>query len=93
MLQGEEAKIKAYDPVAIPVARGILKEVAYCKDPYDTANGCDALVILTEWEEFKRLDFNKIKKLMKAPILIDGRNIFEPEKMKSLGFIYKSIGR
>ncbi|MCJ7645668.1 UDP-glucose/GDP-mannose dehydrogenase family protein [bacterium] len=93
MLQGEEAKIKAYDPVAIPVARGILKEVAYCKDPYDTANGCDALVILTEWEEFKRLDFNKIKKLMKAPILIDGRNIFEPEKMKRLGFIYKSIGR
>jgi UDPglucose 6-dehydrogenase len=93
MLQREEAKIKAYDPVAIPVARGILKEVAYCKDPYDTANGCDALVILTEWEEFKRLDFNKIKKLMKAPILIDGRNIFEPEKMKRLGFIYKSIGR
>jgi UDPglucose 6-dehydrogenase len=93
MLQGEEAKIKAYDPVAIPVARGILKEVAYCKDPYDTANGCDVLVILTEWEEFKRLDLSKIKRLMKAPILIDGRNIFEPERMKHLGFIYKGIGR
>ncbi len=93
MLQREEAKIKAYDPVAIPVARGILKEVTYCKDSYDTANGCDALVILTEWEEFKKLDLKKIKKLMKAPIIVDGRNIFEPEKMKSLGFIYKSIGR
>jgi len=93
MLQKEEAKIKAYDPVAIPVARQILKEVTYCKDPYETAKGTDALVILTEWEEFKRLDFNKIKKLMKAPIVIDGRNIFEPEKMKRLGFIYKSIGR
>ena len=93
MLQGEEAKIKAYDPVAIPVARGILKEVTYCKDSYDTANGCDALVVLTEWEEFKRLDLKKIKRLMKAPIIVDGRNIFEPEKMKRLGFIYKSIGR
>ena len=93
MLQREEAKIKAYDPVAIPVARGILKEVTYCKNPYDTANGCDALVIVTEWEEFKRLDLKKIKGLMRAPILIDGRNIFEPEKMKRLGFIYKSIGR
>jgi len=93
MLQGEEAKIKAYDPVAIPVAKRILKEVTYCKDPYDTADGCDALVIVTEWEEFKKLDLNKIKRLMKAPILIDGRNIFEPQKMKRLGFIYKSIGR
>jgi len=93
MLQREEAKIRAYDPVTIPVARGILKEVTYCKDPYDVANGCDALVVLTEWEEFKKLDLNKIKKLMKAPILIDGRNIFDPEKMKSLGFIYRSIGR
>ncbi len=93
MLQKEEAKIKVYDPVAIPVAKGILKEVTYCKDSYDTANGCDALVILTEWEEFKKLDLKKIKRLMKAPIIVDGRNIFEPEKMKSLGFIYKSIGR
>jgi len=93
MLQREEAKIKVYDPVAIPVAKGILKEVTYCKDPYETANGCDALVILTEWEEFKRLDLKKIKGLMRAPIIIDGRNIFEPEKMKRLGFIYKSIGR
>jgi len=93
MLQREEAKIKVYDPVAIPVAKGILKEVTYCKDPYETANGCDALVILTEWEEFKKIDLKKIKRLMKAPIIIDGRNIFEPEKMKRLGFIYKSIGR
>jgi len=93
MLQKEEARIKAYDPVAIPVARGILKEVSYCKDPYETARGCDAIVILTEWEEFKRLNLKKIKTLMKAPIIIDGRNIFEPGKMKSLGFIYKGIGR
>jgi len=93
MLQREEAKIKAYDPVAIPVARRILKEVTYCEDSYETANGCDALVILTEWEAFKKIDLKKIKRLMKAPIIVDGRNIFEPEKMKSLGFIYKSIGR
>jgi len=93
MLRREEARIKAYDPVAIPGAREILKEVTYCKDPYETANGCDALVILTEWEEFRKLDLNKIKRLMKAPIMIDGRNIFEPEKMKRLGFIYRGIGR
>jgi len=93
MLQKEEAKIRAYDPVAIPVARKIVKEVTYCKDPYDVANGCDALVVLTEWEQFKKLDLNKVKRLMRAPILIDGRNIFDPEKMKGLGFIYRSIGR
>lgn len=92
-LQQEGAKIKAYDPVAGPRAREILKNVQYCKDPYCVAKGSDALVIITDWPEFKKLDLKKIKTLLNQPVIIDGRNIYDPEKMKKLGFVYKSIGR
>ncbi|MBI2541527.1 UDP-glucose/GDP-mannose dehydrogenase family protein [Candidatus Woesearchaeota archaeon] len=92
-LQKEGAKIKAYDPEAAEKAKHILNGIEYCKDAYEAAKGADALVILTEWEEFKNLDLNKIKSLMRHPLIIDGRNIYNPEEPKSLGFSYISIGR
>ena len=87
------AKIKAYDPQAMEKARGILKDVTFCKDSYEAAKGSDALLILTEWNEFKAMKLNRIKKLLKHPLVIDGRNIFDPIKMQKLGFKYISIGR
>ncbi len=92
-LQQEGAKIKAYDPAAGPRAREILKNVQYCKDSYCVAKGSDALVIITDWPEFKKLDFKKIKTLLNQPVIIDGRNIYDPAEMEKLGFVYKSIGR
>jgi UDPglucose 6-dehydrogenase len=92
-LQREGAKIKAYDPEAMGVARKIMKGVTYCKNPYEVARGSDALVVVTEWDEFKQLDLDRLRKLMTHPIIIDGRNIFEPGKLEEKGFIYKSIGR
>lgn len=92
-LQSEGAKIKAFDPQAIEKAKEIFKNIIYCKNPYQVAKGSDCLAILTEWDEIKKIDLKKIKKLLKHPIIIDGRNIFDPEKMEKLGFLYKSIGR
>ncbi len=88
------AIITAYDPVALENAKVIFgNTIAYCNNIYETIKGCDALVILTEWEEFITMDLGKIKKLLKQPIIIDGRNVFKPEKMLALGFDYYSIGR
>jgi len=93
MMQKEGAKIKAYDPEAVDKAKTILSNVQYCKDPCETIKGSDALVIITEWEEFRNLKLGRVKKLLKYPIVSDGRNIFGPKKMKKLGFKYTSIGR
>ncbi len=92
-LQKDGAKIKAYDPAATETARPLLPGVKFCKTPYEAAKGSDALVIVTEWDEFRELDLKKIRKSMNQPIIIDGRNIFSPEKMDTEGYIYKSIGR
>lgn len=92
-LQKEGARIRTYDPKAMEKARELLKDVEYCKDPYETATGAEALVVLTEWDEFKALDLNRLKELMVNPIIIDGRNIFDPRAVEAEGFIYKSIGR
>ncbi len=94
-LKNEGAKIKVYDPQAMEKAKRIdaLKDVKFCKNPYEVAKGSDCIAIVTEWEEFKNLDLTKIKKLMRVPVIIDGRNIYEPEKMKKMGFFYKGIGR
>lgn len=93
MLQQAGAKIKAYDPKAMPKAKMELKGVKFCRDSYETAKGSNCLLVMTEWEEFRSLDLNKIKKVLAQPIIIDGRNIFDPVKMKKLGFLYKCIGR
>ena len=92
-LQSEGAKIKVYDPSAMGKAGGLLGRVKFCKDPYEVCRGSDCLLIITEWDEFKELDFSKIKKLLKRPFIIDGRNIYEPQRMKKLGFTYAGIGR
>jgi UDPglucose 6-dehydrogenase len=92
-LRQEGAKIKAHDPYAMENARKIFSDIEYCQDPYKVAEGSDILVIVTEWEEFRKLDLKRLKLLLKQPILIDGRNLFEPALMRELGFIYRGVGR
>jgi UDPglucose 6-dehydrogenase len=87
------ATVRAYDPVAMDVAKPLMKNVVMCSDPYEMAHGCDALVVVTEWNEFKQLDFNRIREIMKRPVIFDGRNIYEPETMANMGFNYRGLGR
>lgn len=91
-LQKEGAVVKAYDPEAMEKAKHTL-HIEYCDSAYGVAKDADALVILTEWEEFKKLDLNRIKSIMKHPLIIDGRNIFDPEDVKRQGLSYISVGR
>jgi UDPglucose 6-dehydrogenase len=93
MLQHEGAQIKAYDPQAMETAKRILTNVEYCKNPYAVAEDADALILVTEWNEFKQLDMMRIKETMRQPILLDGRNIYDPKKMKETGFIHRGMGR
>lgn len=86
------AVICAYDPQGMENAKKLIKFIP-AKDPYEAAKNSDALVILTDWEEFKNLDLNWIRQTLKAPVIIDARNLYDPVKMKGLGFTYKSIGR
>lgn len=92
-LQKLGAKIKAFDPVAMANAKKILSNIVYYTNAYDVAKGADALVVVTEWNEFRQLDLKKVKLLMKHPILFDGRNIYDPIKIKLLGFSYYGVGR
>jgi UDPglucose 6-dehydrogenase len=92
-LQREGAKIKVFDPAAINEASKIFKDIQFCHDPYEVAKDADALVILTEWDEFKKVNLEKVKELLRNPVIIDGRNIYEPKQMSALGFTYKGIGR
>ncbi|MDX2226307.1 MAG: UDP-glucose/GDP-mannose dehydrogenase family protein [Verrucomicrobiae bacterium] len=92
-LVAEGAKIRAYDPKAMDKAREMLPSITFCQNPYEAAQGVEALIILTEWDEFRSLDLPKLASGMVNPIILDGRNIFDPKKMEREGFIYKSIGR
>jgi UDPglucose 6-dehydrogenase len=88
------AKIPAYDPEASSVAKGIFgTRVAFAAGNYDALKGADCLAIVTEWSEFRRPDFERMRKVMRAPIIFDGRNLFTPEQMREHGFTYYSIGR
>ncbi len=87
------AKVKAFDPAAMEETKTILPEVEYGKDAYDVAKGADALVLVTEWNQFRRLDLSHIKALLKEPIFIDMRNVYDPESMRRLGFHYCGVGR
>jgi UDPglucose 6-dehydrogenase len=89
----EGAKIRAYDPKAMEKAREILPEIEYCDSAYAAASGADALILCTEWDEFRRLDLEKLRSVMGQPIVFDGRNVFDPQKMEELGFTYKCVGR
>jgi UDPglucose 6-dehydrogenase len=92
-LQKEGAILRVHDPRAMDKARGLLKDVTFVEDMNEVAEGCDALVIATEWEEFKKLDLERVRKVLSHPIMFDGRNLFDPAEMQRLGFLYKSIGR
>jgi len=87
------ATVCAYDPVAMPNARQLLPEVTLLDNAYAVAEGADALILVTEWNEFKNLDLARIKKLMSTPILVDGRNIYDPDTVRAAGFKYRGIGR
>ena len=93
LLLKEGAHIRCFDPLAMDNTKKILPSSTYCQDEYDTARNSHALVVLTEWNQFRNIDLSKIKKLLKTPVLLDLRNLYEPEKVKSLGFIYEGIGR
>jgi len=92
-LQKEGAALRVHDPKAMEKARAVLKDVTYVEDMNEVAEGCDALIIATEWPEFKQLDLERARKALTHPILFDGRNLFNVKQMEELGFIYKSIGR
>ncbi len=87
------AVVKAFDPIAMEEAAKLLPSVEMMENPYAMAEGCDLLMVTTEWNEFRQLDLKRIKKLMKTPLLFDGRNIYDPKKMKELGFQYRGVGR
>ena len=92
-LRKEGAHLRVYDPKAMDKAKTVLKEVTFVDDMNKVPEGCDALVIATEWPQFKELDLDNARKVMTHPILFDGRNLFDPAQMEALGFIYKSVGR
>ncbi len=92
-LQKEGAILRVHDPKAMEKAKAVLNDVTYVEDMNAVAEGCDALVIATEWDQFKKLDLDRARKALTHPIMFDGRNLFDPAEMESLGFIYKSIGR
>ena len=89
----EGAHLRVHDPKAMEKAKPLLKEATFVQEMNEVAEGCDALVIATEWEEFKKLDLERARKALTHPILFDGRNLLDPAEMERLGFIYKSIGR
>jgi UDPglucose 6-dehydrogenase len=93
LLQNEGAQVKAYDPAAMENAERFLPGVELCSDPYLVAEGSDALIVVTEWNEFKQLDKGRLLGLMKQPYLIDGRNVYDCEEMSLLGFVYWGMGR
>ena len=92
-LQDMGAKVRAYDPTGMEQAKPLMANVAFCKDAYDCAEGASALVIVTEWEQFRALDFARLKTVMKRPVLVDLRNIYRPDEVARHGFVYESIGR
>jgi UDPglucose 6-dehydrogenase len=93
LLQSEGASVRAYDPVAMVHADSYLHDVGLCQDAYEVAEGADAVVIVTEWNEFKHLSLARLKASMRQPIIVDGRNIYDPEQMQALGFVYRGVGR
>ena len=92
-LQKEGATLRVHDPKAMEKAKSLLKNVEYVEDMNAVADGCDALIVATEWDEFKKLDLERARKGLSHPIMFDGRNLFDPQEMEKLGWIYKSVGR
>jgi len=87
------AQARAYDPAAMDEARQVLRGVEFAEDAYAAAAGCDALVIATEWNQFRNLDWDRMKKALKAPVVVDLRNVYDPGHMRELGLRYCGVGR
>jgi UDPglucose 6-dehydrogenase len=87
------ATVRAYDPAANAKAKALLPEIEYRRDAYAVARGADALLVVTEWNEFRQLDMARLKRTMRRPVIVDGRNIYDPLTMRELGFVYLGIGR
>ena len=95
-LLSDGAQIYAFDPIAVSGAKRIFKDaenLTYAKDEYEAAEGAELMIVLTEWNEFREIDLKKVKQLMKTPNLLDGRNIYDPDKTREMGFVYKGVGR
>ena len=92
-LQDMGAKVRAYDPVGMEQAKSVMGNVTFCDDAYSCAKGAAALVIVTEWEQFRALDFDRLKTVMAQPVLVDLRNVYRPDEMSRRGFVYEGIGR
>ncbi len=92
-LQAMGARVQAFDPEGMTEARHLLKDVDFKSGPYDAVQGADVLVILTEWDQFRALDLDRVRSLMRKPAIVDLRNIYRPEEMRSRGFAYASLGR
>jgi UDPglucose 6-dehydrogenase len=92
-LQQLGASIRAYDPQAVENSKQIFENVTYCDDAYKTAEGSDALVLATEWNEFRALNFERIGKALRERVLVDLRNVYDPQRMRAHGFSYTSVGR
>ncbi len=90
----DEKLISVYDPVAMEnIRKKYTTSITYCSDPYEAAKEADGLIILTEWNEFRQVDFIKLKKIMKSPVILDGRNMYSPDTIEKFGFHYYSVGR
>jgi UDPglucose 6-dehydrogenase len=87
------ARVRVYDPKAMPTMQRQLNSIQYCRDPYELATGADGLMIVTEWDEFRTLDLDRIKQVMRRPVMVDGRNLYDPKTMRELGFVYRGVGR
>ena len=92
-LRGEGARVRAFDPEGMREARRMLPEVEWCQDAYDALTGADVMVVLTEWNEFRGLDLERARELMRSPCIVDLRNIFDPAEVARAGFAYNSVGR
>jgi UDPglucose 6-dehydrogenase len=93
LLLREGVRVKGYDPVAMHGTAKLLPDMELTADPYDMAEGCDAIVVCTDWNEFKHLDMAKIKEVMHQALIVDGRNLYEPDELRRLGFTYRGVGR
>ncbi|MEB3244615.1 MAG: UDP-glucose/GDP-mannose dehydrogenase family protein [Vampirovibrionales bacterium] len=92
-LQNRGAHVRAYDPLAMPVAKSQLPKITFCDSPYEAAQGADVIAIVTEWDEFKEINFKRLREVTQTRLIVDGRNLYNPQRMADLGFNYVSIGR
>jgi UDPglucose 6-dehydrogenase len=92
-LRARGARVRAFDPAAMLQAARVVPDVEYCADVAEAAAGADAIVLVTEWNQFRNLDFARLKAVMRQPVFVDLRNVYEPRRMRELGFRYAGVGR